>query len=247
MPTLENAHLALSIFEDASRIEMTDRKRGCVWRLDTSKSGYRLQGNSPPIPFPAGTARQEQESLLVSYRLAEGPLSFRWQLEGDHIAVALEEAPTGVAAVTLPGSFSLSDEPVELALPLYQGVLLRNRETDWQARTGPGGHGSFSMGMAGFLGPKGALLTVQERLTGWAGFYGAEGGKMFVTFEEEPCPVEGWQRPCVRLIPTDADLTALCKRYRAYLKERGDLVTWATKIERKPILTCQTAAHAGRP
>jgi hypothetical protein len=48
--------------------------------------------------------------------------------------------------------------------------------------------------------------------------------------------VSGWYEREVRLYPVDANITAIAKRYRARIKERGEFVSWDEKIARKPIL-----------
>jgi len=94
------------------------------------------------------------------------------------------------------------------------------------------------MGMGGNLGEVGGLLTAQETLANWCGALGATDGRPRFSLEARHCPVEQWGAGYggrrVRLFPTDPDVTALCKRYRARVVERGAFVPWSEKIERKP-------------
>lgn len=234
MFTLENACLALTISADAGEILLHDRRRGTRWRL--SRQGYRLADATEPSPLPAGRVTTGDSAIEVCHAIPGGELCFRWTLETDHLAVTLDVRAPDVAEVALPGSWLPDDEAAELALPLYQGVLLRSTPEDWERRSRSGGHGAFSMAMGGVMGASGALLVAQENVANWTGVYGMTSGRPHVCFAQEPCPVDGWTPRTVRLFPVEATVAAVCLRYRDYIKSRGLFMPWAEKLARKPIL-----------
>jgi hypothetical protein len=99
-----------------------------------------------------------------------------------------------------------------------------------------GGHLSFSMSMGAVIGERGGLLVCHESPVNWMARFGRTSDGPMFQFVQHRCPIDGWAGAVLRLYPTDGDLTSVCKRYRARVRERGELVTWEEKVERKPIL-----------
>jgi hypothetical protein len=161
---------------------------------------------------------------------------YLYVLADDHVEVSLHCDAQGVESASLPGPLLPADGPREIAIPLYQGVLLTGGGGPWERSVGHGGHLQFSMAMGVVIGQRGALLVCHESPSNWSATFGLAEDGPFFQFEHRRCPVDGWAGAVVRLYPTDADVTAACKRYRARLKERGEFVTWQEKIERKPIV-----------
>lgn len=237
MLTLENEGMSLQMAEDYSSVSLFDRRRGTTWRLDTNRLGYRREASGPQEPLRGGCVTREGDALLATFRLPEGVIAYRWRLGADHVAVELRAQTPGIECITLPGAFAPVGEPLELALPIYQGVLIRQETAAYEARSTSGGHGSFSMAMAGLLAERGGLLIAEGSIANWAGVYGADAAGLYFTFEQSRCPVEGWAPHSVGLYPTDATVAAVCRQFRAHLEERRAIVTWEEKIARKPILS----------
>ena len=251
--SLQNKTLTLTAAVDGSHLRLEDRRRACTWQLQSARTGYRpypdgdrrraynASGASLPlVPFGPGRAERAGDTVMVRYPVPGGEVTYRWSLGPDWVEVAVETAPDAVEFVSLPGPFAPGAGPHQLAVPLYQGLLLRQFPHDFDRTFHGGGHLALSMGMGGDLGARGGLLTVQETPANWLGSLGAAGGQPWFGLEARHCPVEGWGERHggrrVRLYPTGADLTDLCKRYRARVRERGDFVSWAEKIARKPLV-----------
>ncbi|MFH1571093.1 MAG: hypothetical protein ABIL09_24075 [Gemmatimonadota bacterium] len=249
--SLQNSALALTLAADGGEVRLVDRRRDVLWLRQAPRAGYRLYpegdraaahssygSRAPLVPFGAGRAEAAGDAVLVRYPAPGGEVVYRWSLGPDWVEVAVEAAPDGVEFVSLPGPFAPAEGAHRLAVPLYQGLLLRRFPEDLDRTFHPGGHLSMSLGMGGDLGERGGLLTVQETLANWQAWVGAAAGHPWFGLEARHCPVEGWGEGHggrrVRLYLTEADVTALCKRYRARLKERGDFVSWEEKRRRKP-------------
>lgn len=236
MLALENDRVGLHIAEDHSAVSVHDCRRGTVWQLDGATMVCRRGPDAPAEPLKKGRASRKGEGIVATFELAEGTIEYRWSLGEDHVAVELRASTPAIESIALPGSFRSEGEACELAVPVYQGVLIRGDTGTWEIREASGGHGAFSMAMGVLIAGRSALLSVQQSLANWRGVCGAQEGKPRFCFEQLRCPVQGWVSHSVRLYPTDPSVTAACKQYRAYLKERGRLVTWQEKIARKPIL-----------
>jgi len=236
MFALENDRIRLQMSDDYSSVSLCDRRRGTTWRLDAASLGYRKEMTGSPESLRNGRVTREADALLAAFDLPEGAIEYRWRLTDTYVEVELTAGTPAIECVALPGAFGPAGEACELALPLYQGVLVRGETGTWEGRATSGGHGGFSMAMGGLIAERGALLVAQGSLASWTGVYGADEGRLHFSFEQSRCPVDGWTPHTVRLYPTDSTVTAVCKQYRAYLEERGAIVTWEEKIARKPVL-----------
>ena len=117
--------LSLSIAEAGSSVSIADRRRGCAWRVDLSRAGYRLRGDDGALrPLPAGTAQRVDGGIEVHYPAAGGAFVHRYLPADDHVEVILECDAEQVEAVSLPGPVLPTEGPCQVAAPLYQGVLL---------------------------------------------------------------------------------------------------------------------------
>jgi hypothetical protein len=245
MLTIVNDALSLEMKEDGSGLLLTDRRRGCRWRLDAAHQGYRMDGAREKFhPLGAGKAQRQGDSIVVAYPVAGGTARYTWMLAKDYAQVSLACDAKGAEFIALPGAFFPAEgkhaelpEPVgEVAIPVYQGLLLRSGGEPWEEFRSHAGHLNFSMAMGAVMQPAGGLLVAHECPSNWFAAFGQCAAGAFFRFEQRVCPVDGWAGAAVRLYPVDAGLTAACKRYRARVKERGELVTWAQKIEAKPIV-----------
>jgi len=237
MLELTNRRLSLSVTEDGSSASIEDRVRRCTWRVDRSRSGWRSKGDGQPFErFGLGRARRTAGGIEVTYAAAGGTVSYTWALADDHVEVRLRCDAEDVECASLPGPMLPEDGGREIAVPLYQGLLLGGRGEPWEMTVGHGGHLSFSMGMGAVLGERGALMVCHESPANWSATLGQAQDGPYFQFEHRRDPADGWVGAAVRLCPTDPDVTAACKRYRARVVERGWFVSWAEKIARKPIV-----------
>jgi hypothetical protein len=231
--TLENERIALTMSPDGRDITLADRVRGVEWRLDPARQRFRRK-EGPAVPFPAGRVEREAGTLRATYALPGGLIRVSWELASDHVKVKPSVSDPGVDIVDMPGVFRPRGSGAQLLLPAYQGVLYRGGDTPWE-ETFLGGV-SCTLGMAATLAGKGALLATAEDKADWLCQAGEDKAGPFTTFQGQRCPVDGFYEREARLYPVDANITAVAKRYRARLKERGEFVSWEEKIGRKPIL-----------
>lgn len=247
MLTLKSRGLSLNMKDDGSALVLADRRRGCRWRLDAAHQGYRAtpegyhSSNGPRVwesfqPLADGRAARENGALVVTYRVPDGVVRFRWALTDEDARITLECTSRAIDYVTLPGAFFPEEGPHEVAVPVYQGLLLRSGGENWQEFRAHAGHLNFSMAMGAVLQARGALLVTHECPANWSAAFGHCDAGPFFHFEQRRCPVDGWAGAEVRFHCTDADVTAVCKRYRARVRERGELVFWQQKIEARPIV-----------
>ena len=237
MVKFDNSRMELAVEEDASGLLLADRARGVVWRADLTQPGYRTGGGDEPFrPLPAASVAQEGSALVASYPVAGGSMRFAFTLADDHVEVRLECDAEAVEAVALPGPFFPREGGCEVAVPLYQGALIGADGPEWEMTVRHGGHLSFSMAMGAVLGERGGLLVCHESPANWTARVGRTAAGPMFQFVQHRCPIDGWAGATLRLYPTDPGVTAACRRYRARVAERGDLVTWEEKIARKPIL-----------
>jgi hypothetical protein len=237
MLTAGNGKVELAVEEDGSRLLLADKARGLVWRADLAGPGYRTAGGDGAFrPLGPGSVEEKGSTLVASYPAGSGSIRFVFALGDDHVEVRLECDADEVEAVALPGPFFPREGSCEVAVPLYQGALFGQNGPEWEMTVRHGGHLSFSMAMGAVLGERGGLLVCHESPANWTVKVGRTADGPMFQFVHGRCPVDGWAGATLRLYPTDAGVTAACRRYRARVTERGDLVTWEEKIARKPIL-----------
>ena len=225
---MKNDNLELRIALDRHDVVVVDRRRGCEWRLDPSQ---RL---ADKLVLPAGSVEQLPDGFHVTHNLPAGMVVYRWTLASDHVRVELERAPDLITSLSLPGAFVPVAAKAAMLLSLYQGVLYRSTGEQWSETRPPGGHAQFNMAMNALLAERGGLLVTQETITDWECTFGEnELGPSFA-YTQLKCPVNGWYRREVRLYPVDSTITAVAKRYRQRVQERGEFVSWEEKIARRP-------------
>jgi hypothetical protein len=231
--TLENERISLAIASDGRSVTLADRVRGVEWRLDPARQSFGRKAG-PAVPYPAGRVERDAGALRATYALPGGQIRVSWELGSDHVKVRLSATDPDVDIVDMPGVFRPRDGGAQLLLPICQGVLYRGGDTPWEDSY-MGGN-LCSLGMAATLAARGALLATAEDTTDWLCHSGEDRTGPFTTFQAQRCPVDGLIEREVRLYPVDAKITAVAKRYRARLKERGLFASWEEKIARKPIL-----------
>lgn len=239
MLSLQNDQIALNISDDGSLVELVDRQRCCSWKLDAGHRQYRLykaKGDPSPRPLPLGAAHRDGGRISITHAMDEGPIRYHWELKSDHVTVTLDTAVKEIEMIALPGAMVPSEGERQMALPLYQGLRFRRSGSEWLTTAWHGGHMGFSMAMGAGLSDRGGLLITHNSPSNWAPTFGEDADGPLFFFEQRHCPIDQWPDATVRLYPVDADVTAICKRYRQVVKERGELVLWQEKIAKKPIL-----------
>ncbi|HUT56456.1 MAG TPA: hypothetical protein VNA25_01125 [Phycisphaerae bacterium] len=237
MPTLQNDAIGLHVNDDGTGLVLADRRRRCRWRLGAAHRGCRLEGARDEfLPLAAGSAVRQGRSIVATHPLSQGTARFTWTLAEDHVRVTLQSDAEDVEFIALPGAFFPDGSPHEVAIPVYQGLILRGGGDNWEEFRSHAGHMNFSMAMGAVIQPAGGLLVTHECPANWFAAFGQCEAGPFFRFEQRRCGVDGWAGAEVRLYPTDADLTAVCKRYRARVIERGEFVPWAQKVQAKPIV-----------
>jgi hypothetical protein len=245
---MANARLELRVSEDGRQVVLVDKQRGCDWRLDPAQ---RLVGRVP-VPaslyattgpasqgetvLPDGSMERLPDGFRMTHRVPEGAIVYRWTLAGDHVRVVLESAPQTIETISLPGAFVPGEGKASLLLSAYQGVLYRPTGEVWEETRSPGGHSFFSMAMNALLGERGGLMVTCETATDWLCSFGENATSPYFFYNAARCEVDGWYPREVRLYPVESNITAVAKRYRQRVQERGEFVSWAEKIARKPVV-----------
>lgn len=245
MHELKNEKLMISVNNDGSKIMLCDLERNITWNLDPDSARYRCGNkkgkpdwdwraeNSPGKPLGNPKVSQKENCLILTYQVPEGKVEFAWSLTDDYVQIELQCDGQEIDEVSQPGNFYPESGEHELLLPLSQGSLIRKGPEDWRHKPGAG---DFSLAMGAVLSEQGALLITQEDPSGWCPECGQRDGELFFSFYQTQCPTKGWGKRTVRLYTVENDITAICKRYRQLVMERGEFVSWEEKIARKPIL-----------
>ncbi len=246
--TLENTVLRLAMNPDGTEVRLTDLRRAQSWILDPATHAFRwakpglLYTDDIPgkievdrQPFGPGRVKQTGDEISVEYDLGR-PVVYRWTLRADHLELTVESRADDVEYLALPGAWFPAEGPPCLALPVYQGVLWRPSGHKGESTRTGGGHNNWSMAMGAVLGEKAALLVTQETEADWAGTRGEGDRGPFFVFEQRRSAIDGWYPRQVRIYPVDKSITAICKRYRQRLIERGEFRSWKEKIAARPIV-----------
>lgn len=240
MPSIHNETIELHVQDDGFDLLLRDRRRGVAWRLDPSTCGFAtseaemMQDKAPVFAriFSQGRARPLSGTAIeLRYPVPGGEVLLLWELRDDHALATLEVRSDQILEVAFPGSFQPEAGAGEVLLPRFQGLLTRpvgpDRYHRWKF---------IGMNMLGYLQQGAGLLVAEEDPKGKVLLHGLHQGRVFGLFASRRCPVRGWTRRQARVYPTDGSITAVCKRYRRRVIERGDFVSWEQKIQNKPIL-----------
>lgn len=234
MPTIENDTLALRVGHDGGDVRLTDKRRKCEWVLAAPHRHVRASDNQQPVPLGPGTAAQRNGSISVTHTTPAGAIRYEWVLRDDHVEVRFSTDAADVESVPLPGAMRPERGSCELTVPLYQGALIRPGGTPWQLTCGHGGHTNFTLSMGAVLADCGALVITHDSPANWQATIGEGSEGLYLFFEHQRCPVDGWRDAAVRMYPIDRDVTAVCRRYRVRLQECGQFVPWEQKIAARP-------------
>jgi hypothetical protein len=238
MPQLSNPSVALTLSPNGTTLTIEDRRRHLVWTLDPHTSGYKTeplgdwQTDVEFTPFEPGAVDQPApDTLRITSPVPGGVIERTFRLLPDCVEAQTLVKSTAVGRVAHPGHFIPDQGNAELLIPLNQGLLLRNKGDSFLRRDT-----KTMLALNGILTDRGGLLITQETPKDcWFVWQKRDAG-IRAFYEMIPGAVEGWYPRTARIYVTDPSITAIAKRHRQRLIERGDFTTWAEKIARKPIL-----------
>lgn len=238
MLEVSNDALGLTCDPGAGRIAIHDRHRKVTWTLDEATRILTPDPHGQPSRLTsASSTRVDDQSIRQEFDVVGGRVSYVWQLLDDGVLVTLEtnHEPGAWQFISLPGSFTAEGLPMRLALPVMQGLLYDGRGEPFEQVLHQGGHAGFSMAMAGYLTNRGGLLLVIDDYADWRAVVGKrDGGELYV-YANAQASLGALRYPRhARLLLTDPSVTALCKRYRRRVQERGDWKPWAEKVAERP-------------
>ena len=160
-----------------------------------------------------------------------------WSLLPDGVEVTLPACPKPVLSCSLPGAFHPLHSDQKLILPIMQGVLWAGEGEPVDRLMSTGTHDHFAMGMFGVLGKSGGLLYAAESTTDCFWRYARkEDGTFFAENLQISSLGEMRYDRKARIYLTDSSITAVAKRYRARIMERGRFKSWEEKIAERPAL-----------
>jgi len=233
-----NGRLTLACDPHSGQLTVRDESRDISWRLDERTRTYCRKPGDPPEPLGKGTfAAAGQSAIQETFDLGSIEISILWELMDDCVAVTLDAdgAQGCLFAVSLPGSFVPEGAKVSLAIPVMQGLAYDGRGEAFESTLAYGGHYGLSMAMLGYLTDGAGLLLSVETSTDWFCSVGKrESGSPFASVSQTASLGRIGYPRVVRLYPCDGSVTALCKRYRRRVQERGGWKPWDEKIAERP-------------
>lgn len=238
MLELSNDACSLTCDPATGQVEIHDRKRHITWRLDGATRSYSIGKSTPQeLPSSAFTELRGGSAIYEEFKLPWGSVTYVWELLDDGVLVTLEfnSRKNDLRLISLPGSFRADGLTTRLAVPIMQGLLYDGRGETFEEVYRQGGHGGFAMSMAGYLTDRGGLLLSVDDYADWRAVVGKtndHGPYVYACAESSLGELRYPRR--ARLLLTDPGITALCKRYRRRVQERGDWKPWSEKIRERP-------------
>jgi hypothetical protein len=220
---LANEVVSLEVAESSGGVTLIDRLRNVSWQLE-----FAVEGSV--------TACLDGSRIIIKHATRRGDVRYIWTLGEGHVQVSLETDVMGDEPLALPGAFSPPGGVREMAIPFYQGVLIRRQNKVWERTARHGGHSAFSMSMGILFADSAGLLLAHDSPVNWTARYGENVRGPFFHFLQKRCAVEGWSGGTVRIFPVANDLTAACKTYKRLMQSRGAFKTWEEKIAERPMV-----------
>ena len=234
MITLQNDKIRVDFADGGADIRISDIARGQAWALDPQSLLCEADDNTAGLLTPVSIS-QEGAGVVIVYEAFGRRITIRYALLPDGVETTLLAGQSDTAlSAALPGSFR-PDGAMKYLLPIKQGMLWDLRGAPFSNRHRYGAHSGVSMAMVGCLGAAGGLLTAAETADDCTWHVGKdESGRCWAyCVQEASLGAWGYDR-AVRLYVTDAAITAVAKRYRARVMERGRFKSWAEKIAERP-------------
>lgn len=220
--TVRAGELTLSCGADGTGIRLGDEVRKVTWLLEETAQ-----------PLDATT---DGSTITQRLRLDDRRIRRSWEIADGEFLVTTTCEPSDAPSegLVLPGTFVAEGGGLQMAVPVMQGVLVRGGEA-FVRRLRPGGHVGMSMGFLAFLGERGGLVVAPEDPTDWEAVVGlGEDGVPFGRFEALGRLGRFGDARRVRIRPSDASVTGVCKTYRGLVQDRGRFATWKDKLRAKP-------------
>lgn len=248
MLRIQNDSVSVYASEDAKEVFLLDLKRGEKWLLDNSTLvwGTELSHNNHPASdwkdrlnflLPVRAEVKSESELTVQYSADGACVSMTYRLLKDGVEVVLPACGEPVLACSLPGAFVPAGGKQKLVLPIMQGVLWEGAGEPIDRLMISGGHDNFAMQMFGVLGKSGGLLYALDSVADCFWRYAKEeNGHFFCENIQISSLGEMRYERTARVYMTDNTITAVAKRYRARVMEKGRFVTWEEKIAERPAL-----------
>jgi hypothetical protein len=235
MISLQNKKIQLTFLDNGKRIQISDILRHEIWTLDQQSLVCELaEGHSLLTPV---SLKQDGNRIQIVYNCLGKAFTLQYELMRDYIEVTLiKDKSDAFISIALPGSF----EPEEASskkylLPVKQGMLWDLRGKLFENRYRYGAHSGVSMAMLGCLGKSGAMLVTAETADDCVWLVGKdESGRSYATCLQESALGETAYDRRVRLYMTAPTITAVAKRYRQRVIEKGRFKSWKEKIAERP-------------
>ncbi len=234
---LENTNIVLTCQPNGAELTLIDKRRGTRWVLDPRS---QVVSQQPDLEnkdrITSLYAIKEGNLLRITYQAGASHVEMHYTLHEAYVEVQIPVPETGaVRSISLPGSFSPEGEPLRLLLPIMQGMLWDGRGPAFEALRGEASHLGFTMPFIGYLGSSGGLLLTARTRDDCRWWYGKGGDGRFWASNVQVDSLGSLRYPrSVRIYPTDADIVAVAKRYRACVREDGRFVTWDEKLAARP-------------
>lgn len=240
--------LELVINADGTDVRVTDLGRRVTWLLDEStrlvaRDVERFDHDAFRAGVSAvlgtGLARKAgNDTILSEHNTPAGRVRLRWTMERDRLRVFAEaiDGKDAATALALPGTFRPERGTFLSAVPNCQGILHTGKGPSFYRPLYGKGHGDgFTMSMFGQIAEGACLLTISEADADAALHWEKTGnGEMRLMWMQHPSMgALSYEREVV-FFPCDANVTAACKVFRRYVKEKGRFRSWEEKIAQRP-------------
>ena len=240
MLSIANDKIAIMCDEHGMGMTLVDNHRGTIWSLDKHTQIYGVISDltirENLIPIEAKINRND--SITITYKVGDELLPVHFNLRYDHIELYITAASAiDVKFYSMPGSFEPEGEAMKLLLPIMQGMLWDGRGQPFELLRSEGSHTGFSMPFVGYIAETGGLLVVTETRDDCQWWFGKDvAGRIWATNIQ--CDSLGTMRYTRKacIYPTDADIVAVAKCYRGYIKAAGRFVSWDEKLVQRPEL-----------
>jgi len=251
-----NSNLAVGCDENGRGVTLYDYRYGQEWVLAEDSVMFSAgqwsdcASYAPLIPISAQKSADGEIAVTYQGKLEGALFKIRmvYCVHEDYAEVTLPaDTAEAIHSITFPGSFvpapdsgkGTNSKNVQYLLPIMQGMRWDGGGDDFDWLLPEAGHRGFSMAMFGMLSQTehaGGLLITAETADDTAWRIGKKDGKTWaVNIQTASLGHMRYDRQ-VRLYPAGPSITAVAKRYRRRVMERGRFVSWEEKLRARPEL-----------
>ena len=255
MPTIRNKEIELTVSKAADSVALVNRRTETRWVLDPETAladGSRADGvffgldptraremSARAVAFERKSGAVERlgdRALIVMRKGPAGELAIRCELASDGLRITALSARSTVTSSSLPGAFRPEGvAALPIALPKNQGVWHKGTGGPFNFSFHREGHGGFTVPFFAAVAERDALLTiVEDEHDARIWFERTPDGRVCAAAVMDPSLGAMKYDRSVLLRFVDPDLTSICRSYREYVRDRGNLVTWEEKIAARP-------------